>query len=979
MLCHYKPAPSTIVKTGALDRDGKVRASGILAKLVRKNHVQKYYTPTTCTSICNAATLWLQRLALLHMQHLLLFLLVWIASVLYSDAAEISALSASAASIGPAVCPYRTVNYITHSLAQRCLTTSRPARSSTITTAASTSLDSTTSSQTSLVLTTTTDSATTLPSLAQTADEGNLVKSTTAIKKPIISAPGLEEEADAESPLGKDNFLSFEEWKKRNLDRYGQSPDQIGKPKKHDSLHARRQPVDVLDALGDEAEIDLDFSGFASEKPQIALPKPKDATHSEAGAASPGKEIPITQSRSKDAGRTFKERFNYASFDCAATILKTNPKSSGTSAVLVENKDSYMLNECSVENKFIILELCEDILIDTIVLANFEFFSSIFRTFRVSVTDRYPVKLEKWKLLGTFEARNTREVQAFLVRNPLIWTKFVKIEFLTHYGNEFYCPVSLVRVHGTTMLEDYRHDEDPNKAEDRDEDDQATEAYGTTETAIPEARTEIMVEHVSSKLAAQDGTNLSATESDCKDAMESLSKTISSPHHAMHAYNTSVYVPLQSSRNNSVGLFELLQQQCLADGSSAEEVTASPIAHRSEHVEISKKTLNTQSTPTTADSTKRQRQKSENSTSHATTSRHSAVSSRLDPSAKSSTDKLSVQPSTISALTKTTNLANTNSSKPLASPTQPPPSNPTIQESFFKSVQKRLQMLESNSTLSLQYIEEQSRILRDAFSKVEQRQLSKTTKFLDYLNGTVLNELRDFRQQYDQLWQSTVIELETQREQSQREVIAINTRLSILADELVFQKRMAVLQCILVLLCIGLVLFPRGAMNSYLEHPLLQNMLTRSATFRRRGAFFDTPNLSPESTRPNSSYKGKATRAYSTLKAHQRNLSEDSQDDAETPAFAYSPPTPSSYDGRSEAGEREGVHIGSDSRTTGLTNSQRSRSSPPIVHHYVDEPDTPTPTQSKGQEGTKHDSPHLELTSANPKTTRQLVGSLSNI
>ena len=49
-------------------------------------------------------------------------------------------------------------------------------------------------------------------------------------------------------------------------------------------------------------------------------------------------------------------------------------------------------------------------------------------------------------------------------------------------------------------------------------------------------------------------------------------------------------------------------------------------------------------------------------------------------------------------------------------------------------------MLESNSTLSLLYIEEQSRILRDAFNKVEKRQLSKTSNFLENLNVTVLQD-----------------------------------------------------------------------------------------------------------------------------------------------------------------------------------------------------------------------------------------------
>jgi hypothetical protein len=34
--------------------------------------------------------------------------------------------------------------------------------------------------------------------------------------------------------------------------------------------------------------------------------------------------------------------------------------------------------------------------------------------------------------------------------------RYLRIEFLAHYGNEFYCPVTLLRVHGTTMMEEYK-------------------------------------------------------------------------------------------------------------------------------------------------------------------------------------------------------------------------------------------------------------------------------------------------------------------------------------------------------------------------------------------------------------------------------------------------------------------------------------------------------------------------------------------
>jgi Sad1 / UNC-like C-terminal len=861
----------------------------------------------------------------------LLLLLLWAADSLCSSAAERPVPSVIVTPLNPAVCPYRTVNYITHSLPQRCLTSSRSVSSGTLPTAPDGSVEP--SSQTSRFHSTPTQSSL-LPSTS--AHPLGEEPSDSRVVQPTTSANPSDEETDPDSPLSKHNFLSFEEWKIRNLNKYGQSPDQVGKAPKHDKLQARRrQPENVLDSLGDDAEIDLDFSTFASEKPQVAIPKPKDALNAEAGGPNQGKDIPKTLSRSTDAGTTFKERFNYASFDCAATILKTNSKSSGSSAVLVENKDSYMLNECSVENKFLILELCEDILIDTIVLANFEFFSSIFRTFRVSVSDRYPVRVEKWKVLGTFEARNTREVQAFLIVNPLIWAKYVRIEFLTHYGNEFYCPISLVRVHGTTMLEDYRHDED----------DPVTETYDTAETVLPEANAEMLVEEETLPVVTQQDTVSTVSTSTSEHAIPPSKPTTSSLNHETNTSNPSVGDCLTSSaRYVDAGILDISQQRCLSGDAKAKEATKSPIAHRSEPSKRPNHPSSSHLMPTVNGTGERPREQESIDISQSASSQSSVPPMDQVASVKILTSKQSVQATNSPVPIRITSAHGSDSSKASTSATQPPPPNPTIQESFFKSVQKRLQMLEANSTLSLQYIEEQSRILRDAFSKVEQRQLSKTSKFLDYLNGTVLNELRDFRQQYDQLWQSTVIELETQREQSQREVITIKTQLGILTDELLFQKRMAVIQCILVLLCIALVLFPRGAMNSYLDYPLLQNMLTRSATLKVRGSFLDTPNQSPESTRPNSSYRAPPKAAYTRLrKDHRRQMSEDSQDVPNSPAtiaIEYSPPTPASEDDQSEVEVEDGEKsptAGCESPSRSLPSSQRSSS-----NHSADTLDIPT-------------------------------------
>lgn len=107
-----------------------------------------------------------------------------------------------------------------------------------------------------------------------------------------------------------------------------------------------------------------------------------------------------------------KERFNFASFDCGASVLKANKEAKGTSAILSESKDTYVLNQCSA-TKFVIVELCEDILIDYVAMANFEFFSSTFKDFRISISDWYPPK-NGWTVLGQYKAKNSREIQVGL-------------------------------------------------------------------------------------------------------------------------------------------------------------------------------------------------------------------------------------------------------------------------------------------------------------------------------------------------------------------------------------------------------------------------------------------------------------------------------------------------------------------------------------------------------------------------------------
>ncbi|XP_076018321.1 SUN domain-containing ossification factor isoform X2 [Genypterus blacodes] len=184
----------------------------------------------------------------------------------------------------------------------------------------------------------------------------------------------------------------------------------------------------------------------------------KEKTHSTHTSANGGSHTV------KKAQKNFN---NYASVECGAKILGSNPEAKSTSAILMENMDVYMLNPCSNKIWFII-ELCEPIQVKQLDIANFELFSSTPKDFLVSISDRYPTN--KWLKLGTFHGRDERTVQSFPLDEHL-YAKYVKVELLSHFGSEHFCPLSLLRVFGTSMVEEYEEIVDPSERPD-DQDDE---------------------------------------------------------------------------------------------------------------------------------------------------------------------------------------------------------------------------------------------------------------------------------------------------------------------------------------------------------------------------------------------------------------------------------------------------------------------------------------------------------------------------
>ncbi len=81
-------------------------------------------------------------------------------------------------------------------------------------------------------------------------------------------------------------------------------------------------------------------------------------------------------------------------------------------------------------------------------LGNLELFSSSPKDVEIGISDRYPTR--DWTKLGPFTLPDIRAIHSitFPATNASTFGKFLKVNILSHYGEEHFCPLSLVRVNG---------------------------------------------------------------------------------------------------------------------------------------------------------------------------------------------------------------------------------------------------------------------------------------------------------------------------------------------------------------------------------------------------------------------------------------------------------------------------------------------------------------------------------------------------
>ncbi|KAF8525965.1 UNC-like C-terminal-domain-containing protein [Hysterangium stoloniferum] len=438
-------------------------------------------------------------------------------------------------------------------------------------------------------------------------------------------------------------FLSFDEWKSRQLELQAQSQSAVLNHTPSYNTSTSYVPPDSPSvptsiALGDT---------------EAQLPPSAETTP----VLSPHFPVPLT------------DRFNYASLDCSARVHTSHRSARFPSAILSSKKDRYMLSPCSANPNFIVVELCDDIRIDTVQLANFEFFSGVFRDFRVSVAQTYTSDGHGWVEAGTYTAKNIRGVQSFHPQVELRpFYRYVRIDFLSHYGNEFYCPVSLLRVYGLTQLEEWKWEVWRGGSESVN--------TKSAEDIIQKNKPQIVTPDPSpSNKIALNSTMFGTATAENIPTNEDTKPTSSTEGHI---------VPVSQQQETS--LFSAATSNIFK--TTTQSVTQTVPTHVSAPV----------SSPPTDQVGVSPVEKSiaPNSTSHLTNITASV----------SGPESLNMSTSSISTL-------------PTMTPV-PSPAPVASGESIFRTIMNRLTMLEANTTLYHKYVEEQTLHMRDALRRLEE-------------------------------------------------------------------------------------------------------------------------------------------------------------------------------------------------------------------------------------------------------------------
>ncbi|TCD65778.1 hypothetical protein EIP91_002217 [Steccherinum ochraceum] len=491
------------------------------------------------------------------------------------------------------------------------------------------------------------------------------------------------------------------------------------------------------------------------------------------------------------------DRFNYASMDCSARVHNAHKSAKSASSILSSKKDRYMLSPCNAKEQFVVIELCDDIRIDTVQLANYEFFSGVFKDFSVSVSKTYT---GPYVPAGTFRGKNTRGVQSFHPPSLTDFYRFIRIDFHTHYGNEYYCPLSLFRVYGLTHLESWKWDL---------WEDESRRASG--ELAARETLDAADAGH-DPETVSGNGTGTSNGSSPIS-SMVDVSSTEEHPTVSVLSNASSSDLPKEPPTSRSSSTADSSQPPASSVIVPATNPPESPEhlarEHSTENISSpspsSSSSLSSEPTAETSSVAQRSSSSDTNHTSLSTSSFSIPASSAI-PSVSNSTTANASHTSREASNSSVQSQA-PQSSRSTASPIHTAhsltviPPNPGG-ESIYRIIMNRLTALEANTTLYARYAEEQLAGLRDMMRRL----------------GEDVGRLESIGKAQAQMYQRSVTEFERHRKRIDLEYAELMSTVNRLTDEVILEKRLGIAQLCTLLIVLIFISLTRGS-RSEVVHP----------------------------------------------------------------------------------------------------------------------------------------------------------------
>ncbi|KAL1692051.1 UNC-like C-terminal-domain-containing protein [Schizophyllum commune] len=575
----------------------------------------------------------------------------------------------------------------------------------------------------------------TTPAIAQTSPNDPL-RAIAIAAPPHPEAPicCLVQPTDQEA-TEEDVLLSFEEWKAKQFATQQQTQTRAqGDANRSESTTGSSAPVNAGETNSDGGET----------QPPAAV----DSTGGTDGAGAAGNEAGAEEPMSLHFKVPLTDRFNYASSDCSARVHASHKGAKSAHSILSSKRDRYMLSPCDTKTpQFVVVELCEDIRIDTVQLANFEFFSGVFKDFTVSVAKRYTTDESEWTVAGTYQAKNVRGVQSFHPPTSLRdFYRYIRIDFHSHYGNEYYCPVSLLRVYGLTHLEQW-------KWEAWEEESRARIAGSSALPASSSADPTKVAEEPQAAATA----NEQASSSESTDRSGRGPRT---PQTTALPSTTEVSVSATSSAT--------------ASSTSPSSPSGSPTS---------------QSVPTTAagnDSNAQSTDGPQPTSSVSLTSEGSSISKPPGEQADDSTATSSITTTITASQNVQTGVNSVSLAPPLAAATG---------ESIYRTIMNRLTALEANQTLYIRYFEDQAAGVREVL-----RRLTEDVGRLQALGKT-----------QSQNYHRTAAEWDRQRLRLQADYDELISKVNYLSDEVILEKRLSIAQLCLLLAVLVFLATTRGS------------------------------------------------------------------------------------------------------------------------------------------------------------------------